>query len=1125
MDAVYHIEKELLKEVEAVFDDSFYRRRYGAVGSKEKLLEHFLTIGWIQGRDPSPFFSVLTYLQRHDDVVRRHLNPLIHYLFIGKDEGRSLSPSVEDYDLFLPWDSQIAELLPMWFDEDYYLTVNPELRGCPNPLAQFLVLGWVEGRDPSRNFSTHKYLWKYSDVWFAGENPLIHYLRVGRSEGREMIAAEGSRLTVPRHLSDAEWLDLARSEFDQDFYARTYPSLKHLSDLFGHYCTTGWLEGRDPSGKFSVRHYLAAHSDVRSSGREPLLHWVRHGRFEGRKTFPSDAVPEPDPADSPSERVSDDAVVREAFDPDFYVATYPELASVEDCFSHYMSIGWKEGRNPSANFDTSFYLRNEGDIREAGINPFRHYILHGKREGRKGVHRLPKIVDLTDYPRVTAIVPNYNHARFLPSRLQSICEQAYPNLELLLLDDCSSDNSREVLEAFAASYSGECKLVFNEVNSGNVFAQWQKGLALATGELIWICESDDSCDKDFLKQIVHLFKDQSVRLAFGDIQFVDQAGELLEGMTHLRESAEPGIWDDVNVMPAARWFTGPLGVRNLIANVGGAVFRKPNFTQEVWDTTRTFRVAGDWYLYLMIAGGGQIAYSPDAKAYFRQHSLNTSVQAFEKPSFYAELEHFHIMLRQTWSVPRKVTLAFYGNLLETFEQSQLSNHHQIGDIVSLDRMLKAVKQKAHIAISFLNFNVGGGEIFPVELANLLHQRGYTVSTVVQTASSDNDFLRGWLHSDIPVYEADRILPAGPDLARDAGFDIIHSHNIWSEFFFLAKPGRSGFKYVSTLHGSYEVSNIEKFQVDNFFDRVEWAYLADRNLEKFQDFGFNTAQFKLIPNGMVRRLSAAPVTRETLGISADSFVFLFAARSHPEKGWRSAAMAFDRLCDETDRDVTLIMGGAGSEPDLIKEEFRHNQRIKLIGFRSDVDDLLGLSDALLLPTRFTGESMPLTLIQSILASVPIISTKVGQIESMLSCDMGSVGIAIEPDRDDEAFVSGLLTAMRHVLTGRFRADEAAFAQLAARFSLDACADRYIEMYGWQPARLAEATPRQDFASVQRSNEAKQVAAISARLPTVRRASDHKLSGGKTVKPVEDTILVTASDRAKKKRQQSSLSQER
>ncbi len=51
-------------------------------------------------------------------------------------------------------------------------------------------------------------------------------------------------------------------------------------------------------------------------------------------------------------------------------------------------------------------------------------------------------------PRVSVIVPNYNHGKYLPLRLESIFNQTFQDFEVILLDDCSSDNSREILELY-----------------------------------------------------------------------------------------------------------------------------------------------------------------------------------------------------------------------------------------------------------------------------------------------------------------------------------------------------------------------------------------------------------------------------------------------------------------------------------------------------------------------------------------------------------------------------------------------------------------------------------------------------------------------------------------------------
>src|SRR5215469_14819662 len=93
-------------------------------------------------------------------------------------------------------------------------------------------------------------------------------------------------------------------------------------------------------------------------------------------------------------------------------------------------------------------------------------------------------------PKVSIVVPNYNHARFLPQRLDSILGQTFQDFELILLDDSSTDDSRSILLEYGRR-DPRVRIEFNEVNSRNPFKQWNKGVGLAHGQYVWIAESDD----------------------------------------------------------------------------------------------------------------------------------------------------------------------------------------------------------------------------------------------------------------------------------------------------------------------------------------------------------------------------------------------------------------------------------------------------------------------------------------------------------------------------------------------------------------------------------------------------------------------------------------------------------
>ncbi|HWI86885.1 MAG TPA: glycosyltransferase family A protein, partial [Sphingomonas sp.] len=98
-------------------------------------------------------------------------------------------------------------------------------------------------------------------------------------------------------------------------------------------------------------------------------------------------------------------------------------------------------------------------------------------------------------PRVSVIVPNYNHARFLSKRLDSILAQTFADYELLILDDKSTDDSLAVIEPYLDGV--RVRLECNSVNSGGPYRQWNKGLALTSGDYVWIAESDDYADPSF----------------------------------------------------------------------------------------------------------------------------------------------------------------------------------------------------------------------------------------------------------------------------------------------------------------------------------------------------------------------------------------------------------------------------------------------------------------------------------------------------------------------------------------------------------------------------------------------------------------------------------------------------
>ncbi len=107
-------------------------------------------------------------------------------------------------------------------------------------------------------------------------------------------------------------------------------------------------------------------------------------------------------------------------------------------------------------------------------------------------------------PRVSVVIPNYNHARLLPTSLGAVLRQTRPADEVLVLDDASTDDSRKVLDGFAREHP-RLRLCTNEKNLG-VVATMNRGLELATGDYVAFLAADDEVLTHWLERAVPMLE-------------------------------------------------------------------------------------------------------------------------------------------------------------------------------------------------------------------------------------------------------------------------------------------------------------------------------------------------------------------------------------------------------------------------------------------------------------------------------------------------------------------------------------------------------------------------------------------------------------------------------------------
>ncbi len=237
------------------------------------------------------------------------------------------------------------------------------------------------------------------------------------------------------------------------------------------------------------------------------------------------------------------------------------------------------------------------------------------------------------HPRkVSVIIPNYNYSKYIIERIDSVLNQTYPIYELIILDDCSTDNSVEVIEKKIKSIKDKdliVKFIKNEKNSGCVFKQWKKGFEAATGDFIWIAEADDSAESTFVYELMKAFDDNKVVLSYCDSARIDGNNQMIRYRSDdLYDMCRCGDWNTDYVREGKQEITEHLSVTNTILNVSSVIWKKADYS-EIFTKAQDFKVAGDWYIYYQVLKTGRISFLSKSLNYYRKHgsSVCTDIRA------------------------------------------------------------------------------------------------------------------------------------------------------------------------------------------------------------------------------------------------------------------------------------------------------------------------------------------------------------------------------------------------------------------------------------------------------------------------------------------------------------------
>jgi len=222
---------------------------------------------------------------------------------------------------------------------------------------------------------------------------------------------------------------------------------------------------------------------------------------------------------------------------------------------------------------------------------------------------------LPEKPLVSILIPSYNHAEYVAETIYSIWKQPYPQIEIVVVDDCSTDNSVEILQSLQNRSPVPMRLYKNEQNSGPR-ATVSRALELSRGDLIIPFSSDDLLAPDRLDHQIQQFRDHP------DLKILYGNGYVLRNEQRIKKIHGPEVKTLLCSEP--RHILHYLYTHPSPFFLQCTLIRK-DFLQAVGAYEGSF-LADDWLLNVRMfenmKSKKEFAYLDDESAFYRQHESN-----------------------------------------------------------------------------------------------------------------------------------------------------------------------------------------------------------------------------------------------------------------------------------------------------------------------------------------------------------------------------------------------------------------------------------------------------------------------------------------------------------------------
>ncbi len=597
-----------------------------------------------------------------------------------------------------------------------------------------------------------------------------------------------------------------------------------------------------------------------------------------------------------------------------------------------------------------------------------------------------------DGPLVSVIIPCYNYGRYLDEALQSVLRQTFPNWEVLIVDDGSTDQStiEKLTEIEKRSYA-KVKIV-RQSNAG-VSAARNNGIRSARGKYICCLDADDCLEPTYLEKCLLVLESRNLDLCYTHVQLIGD---------------ESWVWKTVE-----------FDVQRILKDncvSTAAVFKKSIWQKAGRYNTNMHHGWEDWDFWISVAeAGGSGAVIPEPLFIYRRHGETRDIKAAE--------EHSEILLKQI----RENHRALY----EGSARLPKTRRYKVTDPfinVLLEQTLPPItRDKDQILFLLPWMVVGGADNILLGLADALQENGGAqvhIITTVEPLPSMGDSTPDFLKVTPYIYKL-------PGLLEEALWYLyieayIKQRRINTIFIcgcsfiypLLSKIKRNAphVKIIDQLFNDSPLGHVENNR--RFADHIDLTIVPAEKIKTsiLEKYGGKPDGIVAVYHGADSEyfdpdLVDVAESRRKFGIPDDKKVILYVGRLSVEKNpllFLDLAAAF-----RNESDYLFVIRGNGSLLEAVRsraDELRLNN-IMFLGImdEEDMPHLYRLADLFVITSQVEG--IPLTIFESLAMNVPVVASDVGGISDVIR--EGKHGYIYRPGAKEE-----LIEKVRQALAKSF-----------------------------------------------------------------------------------------------------------